>query len=109
MLSEYVHQELGQEVHALAGFYVPLKELRVKHDGREVLCVIGMSKVESSCCGAGSCGYAIVPGYLVAWQNRRNKAGLPVSEVEPIANEMTKREIARKIREIENIANIDFW
>ncbi len=109
MSSEYVHLEVGQDVHGLAGYYTPLKELRLPHNGREVLCVIGMSEVESACCGGGSCGYAIVPGYIVTWKDGKSESGLPVSQVEPIADEAIKREIAKTIRETECIFNIGFW
>jgi hypothetical protein len=107
---EYVHLEVGENVNALAGSYTPLKELRLEHNGREVLCVIGMSTVEGACCNLdGSYGYAIVPGYIVTWKDRKNDSELAVSEVEPIADEMTKREIAGIIGEAEAIQNIDFW
>ena len=106
---EYVHLEVGKDVTALAGYYTPLKELRLKHDGKEVLCVIGTSAVESSCCGGGVCGYAIVPGYIMNWKDRRNEEGLAVSDVEPIADKTTQQEIARTIRETEHIQNVSFW
>ncbi len=107
---EYVHLEVGENVNALAGSYTPLKELRLEHNGREVLCVIGMSTVEGACCNLdGSYGYVIVPGYILNWKQKENETGLPVSDVETIADEMTKREIARIIGEAESIQNIDFW
>lgn len=109
MTSEYIHQELGEDVHALAGYYTPLKEVRLGYNGREVLYVIGISNVENACCGGGTCGYAIVPGFIVGWKAGTNEAGLPVSEVEPIADEAVRREISRKIKETENVFNIDFW
>ena len=109
MNSEYVHLEIGEDVHGLAGYYTPLKEFRLQHNGREVLVVIGMSTVESACCGGGSCGYAIIPGYIVTWKEGKNESGLPVSQVEPIEDAMTKREIAKTVRETECIFNIDFW
>ncbi|MFC1994004.1 hypothetical protein ACFLVI_01945 [Chloroflexota bacterium] len=110
MISEYVHLELGQEVNALAGYYIPLSETRLKHDGKEFLCVLGTSTVDNSCCGSiNNCAYAIVPGYVLAWQNKRNEAGLLVTEVEPIIDEDTKREISKTVREIENVGLIDFW
>jgi hypothetical protein len=110
MRTEYVHQKLGEDVHALAGYYTPLKEVRLKHDGREVLYIVGSGTVESSCCGGTGClAYAIVPGYLVAWKNKRNKESLPVSEVTPIADEETRRQIARIIQETEGVCNIEFW
>ncbi len=109
MNSEYVHLEIGEDVQGLAGYYTPLKEFRLQHNGREVLVVIGMATVESACCGGGSYGYAIIPGYIVTWKEGENKSGLPVSQVEPIEDEMTKREIAKTVRETEYIFNIDFW
>ena len=111
MSVEYVHQQLGEEVTALAGFYALLKESRLKHNGREILCITGMCSVESSCCGRRSFYYAMVPGYVVTWKGKKSEAGLPVSEVEPLTDEPTKREIAATIRETEGILepSIDFW
>jgi len=111
MTLEYVHQPVGEEVTALAGYYAISKELRLKHNGREVLCMIGTCSVESSCCGRRSFYYAIVPGYLVSWKSRENEAGLPVSEVEPIADKATKRAIAATIEGTEAVfkPNIEFW
>lgn len=106
---EYTHQELGQEVHFLPGYYVPLEELRLKYNGREVLYIVGKATVESSCCGTGSCGYALVAGYLLSWKSRANESGQPISEVEPIRDQETKRDITRIIREREGFSNISFW
>ena len=109
MSTEYLHLEIGGDVLGLAGYYTPLKEFKLQHNGREVLVVIGMSNIESACCGGGSCGYAIVPGYVVTWKEGKNEPGLPVSQVEPIEDETTMREIAKTVRETEYIFNIDFW
>ena len=109
MAIEYSHLELDREIETFAGFYAPRKEVRVKQDDRELLYIIGQAVVESSCCGTGSFGYAIVPGYLLAWKAKRGEKGLPISEVEPLSDEGTKREIAKLIRESDGITNIDFW
>jgi hypothetical protein len=110
MRSEYVHLKLGEEIRALAGYYVPEREERLKVNGREVLYTMGGCTVESSCCGTTGClGYATVPGYLVAWQSKTNKEGLPVSEVTPISDEETKAQVIKIIQEKENIRNIEFW
>lgn len=106
---EYVHLKLGEDVHGLAGYYTPLKELRLPHNGREILVVVGVADVESACCGGGACGYASVPGYLIAWKHATSQSGLPVSRIEPIADETVKRDIAKAIRETEHVFNIDFW
>ncbi len=109
MRQEYVHLQLGEDIEFLAGYYTPLKELRLKHNGREVLCVIGASAVESSCCGNRSGSYAMVPGYLVNWKFKKNEAGLSISEVEPVTDETTKKDISGTIKETECIWNVDFW
>ena len=115
MSREYVHQELDEEFAVPSGYYTLFKELRLKHNGREVLCVTGAGVLECSCCAGGYlCAgrgglYALVPGYIVSWKSRGNEAGLPVSEVEPIDDEKTRRDVAAAIRESERIQNIEFW
>jgi len=109
MAMQYVHQELDQEVYFPAGCYTPQKEVRLKHNDREVLCVTGHVAVEASCCGCANWGYAVVPGYIVNWQNERNEAGLPVSEVESISDEAVRKEIRETIQETENIYAVEFW
>ena len=110
MSTKYTHLELGKDVGiGIAGFYTPQKEVRLKHNGREVLYVIGQAVVESSCCGAGSWTYAIVPGYIVNWQNTKNEAGLPVSEVELISDKEAQTNIRRIIQTDEAPFMIDFW
>ena len=109
MKTEYTHTELGRDVESFAGFYTPLKEVRLEHNGREILVVVGLATVESSCCASGSCRYAIVPGYIDSWQRRKNRDGLPLSEVETITDSEARRQIAKIIEESEGITNIDFW
>lgn len=109
MTREYTHLELNQEVESIAGYYTPQKEARLKYNNREVLYVVGLGVIDSSCCGVGGCRYALVPGYLANWQNKTNGDGLPVSDVEPISDEETQRDITRIIKAEENITQIEFW
>ena len=110
MSTKYTHLQLGKDVESgIAGYYTPHKEVRLKYNGREVLYVIGEAVVDSSCCATGSWLYAIVPGYIVNWQNTKNEAGLPVSEVEPIADEETQHNIRRIIQTNEAASLIGFW
>jgi hypothetical protein len=112
---EYVHQELNKELPVPSGYYILFKELKLKYNGREVLCVTGVGVLECSACAgftivAGRGGeYALVPGYIVSWKSNKNEYGLPVSEVEPIVDEKIKKGIAATIRQTENIQNIEFW
>ncbi len=106
----YTHLELDTEVVAgIAGYYIPEQEVRLQYNGREVLYVVGQAVVESSCCGTGNWIYAIVPGYLINWQNATNEAGLSVSEVEPIRDEEAQINIRRIIETSENATMVGFW
>ncbi len=111
MAKEYTHLDLGEDyATGPAGHFALHKEGRLRYDGREVLCVIGQAVVESSCCGVpGSWGYALVPGYIVNWKNKRNEAGLPVSEVEPISDEKVREHIRHTIESDEGVPQVEFW
>lgn len=111
MSLEYTHQKIGEEIQALAGFYTVTDELRLKHNNREVLCVIGCCTIDSSCCGNRSFRYALVPGYIANWKGKKNKEGRPISEVEPVTDEATKRQIVATLGDTQNIfkQNIEFW
>jgi hypothetical protein len=111
MIRDYAHLELGQDIESISGTYTPLKELRLKQNGRDILYVVGTSVVDTACCGSGSFIYAIVPGHVVSWKGKQDESGLSVSEVEPIGDETIKHETAQAIKEAENIEkyNINFW
>ncbi len=109
MNTKYTHLELGKDESALAGYYTPHKEVRLKYDGREVLYVVGEVVIESSCCATGSWEYAIVPGYIVNWQKEKNKSGQPVSEVELIADKETQDNIKQLIETEESVYQVSFW
>jgi hypothetical protein len=108
MIKEYVH-ELNEEKAAICGYYVLEKEVRLKYNNREVLYVVGQGVVEASCCGTGGWLYAIVPGYVVGWQNKTNEHGLLVSEVEPISDGNLREKIRKIIKEKEGITQVQFW
>lgn len=111
MTTDYVHQELGEEVQARAGYYAVTDELRLKLDGREVLCIIGICIIDGSCCGNRSFRYALVPGYLVTWKGKKDKLGRTVSEVEPITDEAVKKRVEATLKDTQIIfkPNIEFW
>ena len=108
-MKKYTHLPLNEDVEAPAGRYTPLKEARLNYRGREVLYVVGQAVVDSSCCGAADYRYVIVPGYIRNWQNLKNEAGLPVSEIEPLRDNGSQREIAGIIQEMEHVSRIEFW
>ena len=108
-MNKYTHLELNRDIEALAGYYTPLKEVRLKYNDREVLYVVGQAVIDSSCCGAANFGYALVPGYIINWQKEKNKSGLSVSEVEPVSDKASQKELRKTIKEAEHLTQIDFW
>ena len=106
---EYIHDNLGQPVESIAGYYTPMKELRLTHNDREVLCVLGAAAIESSHYRIGSCAYALVPGYIVKWHFKESDSSMPVSEIEPIRDEKARDEISAAINKIDLVTIIDFW
>ena len=106
---EYTHLPVNEDATCVAGYYTPRKEVRLKHNGKEVLYVVGQAVIESSCCGVGCWGYLLVPGYIIKWQNKTNEAGLPVSEVEPISDKLERDAISRIIKKAESNSQVQFW
>jgi len=107
--TKYTHSELGKDIRAgISGYYTPQQEVRLKYHGREVLYVVGQVVLDCSCCANGSWTYAVVPGYIVNWQNTKNEDGRPVSEVEPIIDREAREDIAQLIQTSEGVFPIDF-
>ncbi len=105
----YTHSPLGQEIRAAAGHYAIEQEKRLSFQGREVLFAIGHMAVTSSCCGTGGCGFALVAGYILNWKTLKNEKGDPVSEVEPIKEDQTKKALEKLILESDPVQQINFW
>ena len=52
-----------------------------------------------------------MPWCLVIYSRRsgKNESGLPVSEVEAVADEKKRQDIYRMISEAEGVSHIEFW
>jgi hypothetical protein len=100
---------LGEEIRAAGGYYVIAAEKRLRFEGREVLVATGHAMVDSSCCGLGGCGFALVPGYVVRWKEERDPQGKLVSETEPVREEREKAALRRLILASENVQQVNFW
>jgi hypothetical protein len=105
---DYVHLPLDQEVTAIGGSYRLVKEERLEIDGREVLYIIGHGVFDTTCCGAGGCAYAIVPGYIVNWKTQTTEDGLPITTVEPITEIEAQTHISKVIKARETIQETRF-
>lgn len=109
MTIEYIHDPIGQPIESIAGYYTPLQELRLAHNDREALCILGYVAVESSHYLTGGGAYALVPGYIVKWKFKQSEGGMPISEVEPIRDDEARQSISAAINDIEPAKIIDFW
>ena len=101
---------LDEEVNAIGGSYVAIKEIRLPYEGREILYLIGHAAVDASCCGVGGCGYAKVPGFLLDWKAGLSDGSHPVSHVEPIADREVRKAVRRIIAREEGVREsmVDF-
>ncbi len=98
MASEHIHQKLAEEVRSIGGYYQVIEEATLPFKDREVLYLVEIGCVETSCCGAGGIPFIFVPGYVVSWRYRENDCGLPVSEVERITDEGERKQVAETLR-----------
>lgn len=107
-LQDFIHPDLGQEITAIGGHYVFNKEARIVHNGREVFYLVGYAVVDSSCCGAGGCAYALVPGFIKAWKYKTDINGVSISKIEPISNPLDQKAIRRIIEKKEVVQQVTF-
>lgn len=105
----YTHGPLGQEIEAVAGYYVIETEDRVPFEGREVLVATGYMVLDNSCCGVGGCGFAVVPGYVLRWKEAKNASDEPISEVEPVRGDREQEALRRLILGSERVQQVNFW
>lgn len=107
-MAEYVHHRLDQEITAIGGTYVLVKEVRLPFNRREILYLIGHAAFDTTCCGVGGCAYALVPGYILSWKNRMDKDGLAISRVEPVRDRDVQERIRRRIETKEVVQQVTF-
>jgi hypothetical protein len=108
-MRRYTHGALGQEIEAIAGYYVIETEDRVPFEGREVLVATGHMVLDNSCCGIGGCGFAIVPGYVLRWKGSKNERDEAISEVEPVREDREQEDLRRLILASAGVQQVNFW
>ena len=104
----YVHQGLHQQITAIGGHYILVKEARLPFQEREILYLVGHAVFDTTCCGPGGCAYALVPGFVSSWQSSRTDEGLAVSQLEPIREPNVQNEIRKRIQQIETVQQVVF-
>jgi hypothetical protein len=108
MRSYYIHQPLNTEITSIGGRYLFIKEVRITLNNREIMYVTGCAVADTSCCGAGGCAFANVPGYILCWKGEKDSNGLFISEVEHVTDIKIQNEIRETIRKNEGITQINF-
>jgi len=110
MSRDYVHlAEQGEEVGWDIRFY-QATESTIDCNRRTVLLV----EVEAGGCSFCDGSYAQhlsginIEGYVIRWQYRRNEAGLPVSEIEPIRESAEQKAVIRALKGRYTSAQINF-
>ena len=93
---------------AIGGHYVLVKEARLPLRGREVLYLVGHAAFDTTCCGAGGCAYALVPGFVRRWRSGVNGEGLAVSQVEPIHETDVQVQVRALIEREEVVQQVRF-
>ncbi len=105
---DFIHIELNVEVTAIGGHYVFTKEVRLPFKDREILYLAGYALFDTSCCGSGGCGYALVPGFIRNWKHRLNTDHRPISTIEPVYDPTLQKQIAGLIKKIEAVPQVLF-
>jgi hypothetical protein len=104
----HVHAPLGEEVRAIGGSCALVEERLVEFEEERVLVVLGAAQFDTSCCGAGGCAYAIVPGFVRTFRDAMDGDGLPTSLVEPITDPGTQRRFEAILRETFHVGEVRF-
>jgi hypothetical protein len=105
--SEYRREQLGREVEAPSGYYLPMREEWLEFRGRRLLYVLGSACIEASCCGVGSWAYLRVEGFAtdddVLVLNEQGRL-----DVETVAGDDESRAIIALLRERHPGVRIEF-
>jgi len=92
-MNRFIHPELNERVEFFSGGYLFVEEGKLNYRGKEILYLKGIASIESSCCGAGGCGFIKVPGYISSWKKEESELGRPISEIEAIESAAQQKEV----------------
>ena len=104
----FTHPELNKPVTAVGGHYVLTGEQTVVFQGEKLLVFSGHAVFDTSCCGAGGCAYALVPGIIDSYRCRKAATGRWLSKVRPIRDERLRQAAAAVILKQINTRQVQF-
>ena len=105
---DYVHPELNAEITAIGGHYVLTEEIRMPFKRQSLLYFVGHAVFDTSCCGVGGCGYALVPGFVLQWKYKNTESGHFVSRLKPIRDQTIQKDVKRLIEKREIVHQVHF-
>lgn len=111
MLAEpqvYTHPALNEQVTAIGGSYVFITEQIVAHQDERILVFTGHAVLDSTCCGAVGCAYALVPGIVARYRCRQDPAGRWQSRVWPIRDAAVRNSIRNMILARRQVHQVQF-
>ena len=104
----YVHPDLNKPVTAIGGQYVITGEQKIEFQGEQLLVFSGYAVFDTTCCGAGGCAYALVPGFVDSYRCRKDAAGKWLSEIRRIRDERLQKEVEAVILKKTSALQIQF-
>ncbi len=107
-IKEFVHEQLNQEVTAIGGHYVLTREACLDFNEKKVLYQAGYGVFDTTCCGSGGVGYAVVQGFVLKWKMKKNVDGVEVSVVEPVRDQEDKKKIQELIMKDNAVSQVVF-
>jgi len=107
-VQDFSHPTLDEEITAIGGHYVFVKEKQVPYQNRQLLYYVGYAVVDTSCCGVGGCAYALVPGFVTSWKHKKNDDGCEISQVESIRDPDLQHKIRGMIQKEEGVQQVTF-
>ena len=105
---EFTHFKLNEEIKSISGHMAFREEKRLNYDDKDILYYTGYSVTDSTCCGMGACLFAYVTGTVKKWHLKKASDGNPISEIEPITDEKTRKKIIDLIMNSEICTQVNF-
>jgi len=103
----YIPEDLGTELEAPSGYYVPREEVFLDYEGRRLLYILGTMCVEASCCGIGRWNYVRVHGF-VAGPGSQKAERQEQLRIETIEDEDEKQALTKLILARHPGARVEF-
>ena len=107
-LKTFTHPDLNEPVTAIGGTYVLTGEHKIGYKNEQLLVFSGYAVFDTTCCGAGGCAYALVPGFVDGYRCGKDAAGRWLSRVRPIAGARNRKTVTAIIQSQTHAHQVQF-